>query len=382
MAQGHPWQKRLAPILAPLSFVYGGVALLRRRLTEKCVLRSWMPPIPCVSVGNISWGGTGKTPVVDWILREVVSRGLNCAVLTRGYGVKVPEANLPLLVQAEMSPTQCGDEPLMLARKHPQARVLVDPERNRAARWALGQGAKPDSLLDNRVLAKTLPDMFLLDDGFQRVSTGRHVNIVLLDADDVRLFPKPTDNPSHWNRVLPWGTWREPAASLSAADVFLLKVEPEHWPALEKDALLRLARWPRPVFPFRLKPEGLRFCGTGDVETVVRGTPYLLLTGVGNPEQVRRTMRDFMGEDPVQHLVFDDHYDFTAQKEAVLTRLAQAPHNMPILCTAKDAVKLNYVPQLYALDVEAEFYAAHDDTFAAWFQHHFFSLFSDDQHGS
>lgn len=365
------WQKYLTPLLAPLSLIYGGVALLRRRLTEHGLLKalhlfpSWLPPVPCVSVGNISWGGTGKTPVTDWILGEAEQRGVRCAVLTRGYGVKVPKTSLPLWVRADMLPAQCGDEPLMLAKRHPLAAVIVDPARNRAAQQALA-GVEP-------------PHMFLLDDGFQRVSTGRHVNVVLLDADDVRLTAK--GHPSHWNKVLPWGTWREPAAALSAADVFLIKAEKDDWPELERDARVRLAAWPRPLFPFRLKPESLRFCGTGN-ETRGEATapyapnrPYLLLTGVGNPDQVRRTVKDFMGAEPAQHLIFPDHYDFAGQQNTVLEIWQQAVQtcglsaSVPVICTAKDAVKLNYITHLYALDVGAEFYSnQHDEAFDAWFR--------------
>lgn len=337
MARRHPLQNTLAPLLLPLSLIYGGAALARRRLAEHGLPPACFFSRPCVSVGNISWGGTGKTPVTDWLLDWAGARGLRAAVLTRGYGAKAPFRPFP--VNADASPAHSGDEPLMLARRHPDALILADPDRNRAARHALS-----DTLP---------PDLFILDDGFQHLSTGRHLDLVLLDSDDL------SDGPgSGWNRVLPAGTWREPAASLSAAHAFLIKLDPAAWPDTLPMLRRRLAPFPRPVFAFRLHPRGLRACGESSSllpASAVPG-PYLLTSAVGSPAQVRRSVEAFMGRAPQEHLIFSDHYGYTRPEDA--QRLS-AP-GLPVLCTAKDAVKLNSLnlPALYALDVKADFYAA------------------------
>ena len=130
MAERHPLQNILAPILLPLSLLYGFGGSLRRRMTRCGLLRQWKPPRPCASVGNISWGGTGKTPVTDWLLDHASRHSLRAAVLTRGYGAH-PSA-LPLRAAPGVPPAECGDEPLMLATRHPDAVIMVDPDRNRA----------------------------------------------------------------------------------------------------------------------------------------------------------------------------------------------------------------------------------------------------------
>jgi len=352
MAGLHPLQKKLAPLLAPLSLLYGTLALARRRLTERGLLPCWTPPIPCVSVGNISWGGTGKTPITDWLLQEAAQRGLKAAVLSRGYGGRPP--HLPLSVSSDLDPAQCGDEPFMLALRHPEALILVDPDRCRAARQALSGTFGP------------VPDILVLDDGFQRVSLARELNLVLLDADDVRVRHSSGRNsagspPSCWNRVLPWGSWREPAASLSAASAFLIRTEVEDWPGLIPDLAERLQTFPRPVFAFCMKAQGLRRCGAEGVSMLTLPPdfgPYLLISGVGNPRQVRRTVQSFMGYAPARCLEYPDHYDFAAHRREVLETLRRDGQSLNVVCTAKDAVKLGFVPRLHALDVIPEFFAA------------------------
>lgn len=336
MARRHPLQNVLAPLLLPLSLLYGGAALARRRLADHGFPSSRFFFRPCVSVGNISWGGTGKTPVTDWLLDWADARGLRAAVLTRGYGAKAPFRPFP--VSADAHPAHSGDEPLMLARRHPGALILADPDRNRAARHALND-AHP-------------PDLFILDDGFQHLATGRHLDLVLLDADDLG------DGPiSSWNRVLPAGTWREPAASLHAAGAFVIKLDPAAWEDTLPGLRRRLAPFPRPIFAFYLHPRGLRACGQSSLlpADAVPG-PYLLTSAVGNPAQVRRSVEAFMGRAPEEHLIFPDHHDYSRPEDA--RRLSAS--GLPVLCTDKDAVKLCALnlPSLYALDVKANFYAA------------------------
>ena len=207
MAKRHPLQNILAPLLLPLSLLYGVAGRWKRALT----MVRWKSSRPCVAIGNISWGGTGKTPVTDWLLAWADRKGLRAAVLTRGYGAK--PSRLPLLVESGTPASECGDEPLMLSRRHPRAAVMVDPERGRAGRALEASDAAPD--------------IFFLDDGFQHVRAGRDLDLVLLDQDDVRFSPLPGRPPSNWNRIIPAGTWREPVSALHQAAAFLVKCEPE-----------------------------------------------------------------------------------------------------------------------------------------------------------
>ena len=109
MADRHPLQNAFAPLLIPLSLAYGGAVKARRRMAGWGIPSPYLPPRPCVSVGNISWGGTGKTPVTDWLLDWADARNLRAVVLTRGYGAKAPFRPFP--VTADADPAHSGDVP-------------------------------------------------------------------------------------------------------------------------------------------------------------------------------------------------------------------------------------------------------------------------------
>ncbi len=311
------------------------------------------PPAFCVSVGNISWGGTGKTPVTDWLLERCREKKLRAAVLTRGYHSHPPF--LPYQVTAESHPSECGDEPLMLARQHPEAAIVVDHDRCRAVRFLCG---------------KICPDIYILDDGFQHCAVKRNLDLVLMDADDLRKDAKT----SNWNRVIPAGTWRETASALESADAFLVKTSPEEWSSLAESALSRLPA--RPLFAFRMAVRGLRpLAGAAPFTT---GNAYIFAAGIGNPQQALATTENFMGYPPRKTFLFPDHHDFLHEKNAL-----EAP-GLPVICTAKDAVKLEKlrlsVP-CFAIDAAADFFASASQggvqvpPFGAWVEekHHNFT---------
>lgn len=222
------WQKRLRPLLTPVSLLYRRILAARRAKWENEGSPAFRPACQCVSVGNIAWGGTGKTPVVDWLLGWSEARGLRAVVLSRGYKAQPPE--LPLHVSPSRTPGEAGDEPLMLALEHPSAAVMVDPDRRRSGRWA-----------EERLS----PDLFVLDDGFQHVKVRRDLDIVLLRPDDLG---------DGWGRVIPAGAWREGPEALERADVFMIKCSPEAWESLRPACERRLAGFRRPLFSFSLRP--------------------------------------------------------------------------------------------------------------------------------
>jgi len=298
-------QHSFAPLLAPLGAGYKTIMALRRAFWE---YRNPAPPAcPCVAVGNICWGGAGKTPVVDWLLGNTLARGLRPAVLTRGYGARPPR--LPFEVTPEASPAEAGDEPLMLCQRHPGATILVDPVRTRAARLALG---------------KHRPDLLVLDDGFQHLAVGRHLNLVLLRPEDLR---------GEWDNVIPAGSWREGKSALSRADAFLIKADTASMRLLMPQIIHHLRAFKKPLFSFILRPGLLRRVGAACQKPP--DGPYLLLSGVGAPAQVRTTASRLMRRPPEEHLTFPDHHACTEKEiEAIAAR------KLPVLCTSKDAVKL------------------------------------------
>ncbi|ADU63723.1 MAG: tetraacyldisaccharide 4'-kinase [Pseudodesulfovibrio sp.] len=307
-------QRSLSPILTPFSWAYGAGMRMRAGLYGRGLLPSWEPGALTVSVGNIGWGGTGKTPVAGWLLGWAESRGLEALLLTRGY--KARPVTYPYLVKPGALAEEAGDEPLMLATMHPKARVVVDPVRTRAGRWAMQQFH---------------PGLVVLDDGFQHLAVKRHLDLVLLRPDDLA---------GQWNRVIPAGSWREPVSALKRADAFMIKIGPENFARLTPFIKERLERFRKPVFSFQIRPTGVRHVLHGNAEAGFGGGAYLLVTGVGDPEQVRRTAARFFGYPPARHLVFRDHHAFTKADVLAMQAAASRLGCEAILCTPKDAVKL------------------------------------------
>src|SRR6185436_2707745 len=198
-----PSARLQAPLKAPLpprspwQLLYGGAHGLRRRWYRG---RAHRLPRPVLSVGNLHWGGTGKTPLVAAIAAHLRDRGLAVCILSRGYasrgrGVRVVSAGSgPLL-----GPLVAGDEPVLLAGELPGVAVIVGPDRRQAGEHALRR-------LDPR------PDLFLLDDGFSHLALARDLDLVAFPAAD----------PFAGGRLFPSGRLREPLAAIARAHAVLL----------------------------------------------------------------------------------------------------------------------------------------------------------------
>lgn len=307
------------PFLRPLGLPYSFFMGQRRSMYQKGLINSYEAACPVISVGNISWGGTGKTPVVAWFLQWAEDNGLKAVVLSRGY--KGKPGKRPLLVRRDTPVGQSGDEPLLLARAFSKASVVVFPQRVQAARFA------------ENYLA---PDLIILDDGMQHLSIKRDLEIVLL---------RPEDLTHEWGRVIPSGSWREGASALASASVFCVKTDCAEFESLAPAARKRLASFGKPLFGFSMQPIGLRpvFPRLGKIHPLLEPEeyvkrPYLLLSGVGNPGQVERTATELMGRSPAGHYIFDDHHPFT--ETDVQGLISMNTGQLPLVCTSKDAVKL------------------------------------------
>lgn len=319
-------QNRFAPLLDPLSKGYAWLMRQRARLYLTGRFASWTPPAPCISVGNISWGGTGKTPVVSWLLDWARGEGISATVLTRGYGGKPP--HLPYEVQLLSLPREAGDEPLLLKRTHPQARILVDPKRVRAGKFS----------------SRNRTDLFILDDGFQHLRAGRDLNLCLLC---------PRDLDEDWDRVIPAGTWREDVSALARADAFLINTMLDDDGCLETVAHIKLTALGKPIFFFHVTARGVANALTGEALETLDGCRFVLVTAIANPDKVCQTCKSDLGEKPVRHLVYPDHHPFNLADWQAIVEAATSNACTHIVCTPKDAVKLApfaderlWVPQL------------------------------------
>jgi len=284
----------LALALMPLSVVFGWVAALHRWLFRIGILRVESLPVPVVVVGNVTAGGTGKTPLVLWLTAELRRRGRHPGIVTRGYGGTGPE---PAPVMSGSDPALCGDEPVLLARR---AACPVWRGRDRAAAARALLAAHPEC------------DVILSDDGLQHHRLARNVEIAVVDGT--------LGLGNGW--LLPAGPLREPLSRLARCDIVVVK-EPRR-PALAVPAnavAMRLApgRWQRLDDP-TVTLDGAAFAGRR-VHAVA---------GIGVPEQFFATLAA-LGVDVVPH-PFPDHH---AYREADLDFADDAP----IAMTEKDAVK-------------------------------------------
>jgi tetraacyldisaccharide 4'-kinase len=191
-------------LLTPSAWMYSLALRLRAQLYQMDILKTHHLPRPVVSIGNITVGGTGKTPVTAYIARFLLAQGCRVAVLSRGYGGALEGQTCIVSDGAAimLSARECGDEPYLLASTVPGLMVVIGTDRYAAGQLAMQQLS---------------PDIFLLDDGFQHLRLHRNLNILLLD------FVRPFGN----NVTLPAGILREPSSALRRADLMIFTRAPE-----------------------------------------------------------------------------------------------------------------------------------------------------------
>ncbi|MGB2602103.1 MAG: tetraacyldisaccharide 4'-kinase [Candidatus Sulfotelmatobacter sp.] len=272
----------------PLAAIYGGVAGARNALYDRGLLRSGRLQGPVISVGNLSAGGSGKTPFVILLGELLRARGIKFDVLSRGYGRKTRGV---LLVDPGGLPQDFGDEPLLIARRL-QAQVVVGENRYEAGRFA-----------ESRFGAQ----MHLLDDGFQHRGLARDFDIVLVTPEDAR------------DRLLPAGRLREPLRALLRADAVVLAsgASPEAFPLSGKTVW----RVRRGIIAKDIPPRPVVFCG------------------VARPQNVLLQLR-VTGIDPVAEAFFRDHHVYTEKDVHDLLQLKQRSEAGGFVTTEKDAVNL------------------------------------------
>ena len=307
-------------IFPPLSVIYSAAA--RARLAA--YRRGWFSVShlagPVVSVGNLTTGGTGKTPLVEWVCRVIAAEtGKRTCVLTRGYGRANPKSQVvvsdgnKLLAGAEES----GDEPYLLAQNLIEiAAVISNPDRVAAGNWAIKNLAS---------------EVFVLDDGFQHLPLARDLEIVTIDAT----------NPWGGGRLLPYGRLREPQAGLSRADcVVVTRTEQVEDVTSIKNTIGQLAG-SIPVFSSRMVTSEIRrLDGQGvDKESLLAQT-VAAFCGVGNPDSFFKHLRreGFM---PAFNRAFPDHHNYSQADIDGLVIEAKANGAQSLITTAKDAIKLS-----------------------------------------
>ncbi|MGD9889185.1 MAG: tetraacyldisaccharide 4'-kinase [Halothiobacillaceae bacterium] len=323
--------------LAPLAWLW--CALARRRVLAYRAGRRTVQrlTVPVIVIGNVTVGGTGKTPLTLWLARRLLERGYKPAILSRGHGAKIKGE--PRRVGLDSQACEVGDEPLMLKRALPEVEVFVHPERFRAGQAALAWGA----------------DVVVLDDGLQHLQLARDVEIALVDA-------ARGQNMGMGNgRCLPAGPLREPVQRLCEVDAVVLHGNagsPQPYPACRRGGLNHSV----PQWAMQLTPGAAVNLLDGSVRPLTDfvGQECDALAGIGHPERFFSMLRG-LGVLVTAHDFANDHHVFTADE---LRRL----NSRPLLVTAKDAVKCKALAQAHqwhnhwVIPVEAEL----DESFAAF----------------
>ncbi len=296
----------LALALLPLSALFALVAGLRRALYTRGWLRSTRVGVPVIVVGNITVGGTGKTPLVAWLAERLIADGLRPGIVSRGYGGVTRRE--PVTVTADSRAEDVGDEPVLLARRT-RAPVAVCIERVRAARMLVGAGA----------------DVIIADDGLQHYALARDLEIIVVDGD------RRLGN----GHMLPAGPLREPARRLTGAAVVLVNAGARDCDHAELVFRLRTADV---IALNRRERRALQ---------VFAGQKAWAVAGIGNPERFYAQLR--------AHGVVPEPVAVPDHGRVDLGRLREQA-DWPILMTEKDAVKYSGYRDVSAwyLPVEVE----------------------------
>lgn len=278
----------LSLCLAPLGWCFAGLVRLRRLVYAAGLLPVRHVPVPVIVVGNITVGGTGKTPLIIWLARHLLALGHKPGIISRGYGGRA--TRWPQQVRPDSSPVMVGDEPVLIAR-NTGCPVAVSSQRHVAAR---------------ELLAHRDCDVLLCDDGLQHLALDRDLEIAVIDGD--RRFGN--------GRCLPAGPLREPVGRLRTVDMVVSNGRAGRNEFSMEYAYDDLRATADPGAT--LKPESLR------------GRRVHAVAGIGNPARFFSYLRGF--DIRVIRHEFPDHHAYTAED-------LMFGEKLPIVMTEKDAVK-------------------------------------------
>ena len=284
--QGHP----ALILLRPLEWLYRWVVQRKRRAFLAGEGDIYRAPVPVLVVGNVTVGGTGKTPMILWLIEHCRARGLRVGVVSRGYGATPPQ--LPWRVRADDAASDAGDEPLLLVQRS-GVPLVIDPQRARAVQ---------------ALLAQEPLDLILSDDGLQHYRLARDIELVLVDA------ARGLGN----GRCLPAGPLREPVERLAEVDAVLCNG------AAEDDAQ---------GYALQLRPTALVNLCSGEraaLDHFPPGQRVHAVAGIGNPQRFFNTL-EALNWRPIAH-PFADHASYSPEA-------LQFSPALPLLMTEKDAVK-------------------------------------------
>lgn len=302
--------RSLRLLLLPFSWLFGAVVCLRNAWYASGK-RSWRAPVPTLVVGNLSTGGTGKTPHALWLAELLLQHGKRPAMLSRGYGRQTKGF---AEVRWQSTPQAVGDEPLMMKRRFPELPVFVCESRVHGIQKLLASHPGVQYVV--------------LDDAFQHRALQPHVAVVLLTYESLH---KP------WF-LLPAGNGREPLSALKRAGAVMVSKCPENLSEADRKAIVdKICRYTSaPVFFSAYRYLGLVNGQGNTFPADARAEKAVLLAGIANPAPFARWLKTRFGQ--VDVMAFSDHHPFThTELENVVRRAAGSP----IVTTEKDGIRIH-----------------------------------------
>ena len=314
----------LRKILFPLAFLYWLVTFIRNWLYDKGIFKSFSFDIPIIAVGNLSVGGTGKTPQIEYLIR-LLSDNYKVAVLSRGYKRTTKGF---ILADENASASSIGDEPFQFYSKFPNIQVAVDANRK--------------SGIENLLQLPNKPDVVLLDDAFQHRKVKAGFYILLTAYDD--LFCD--------DYILPFGNLREPSSGKKRADMIIVTKCPKDLSEIAQQKIREKLKVKQQVFFTTIQYDDCVFGNDSQLlVSEIQSESKVLVAGIAKP----KLFFDFLKNDNDETLVFPDHHDFSKQDCELI--LAKA-NGRKIITTEKDFVRLNGLlpkAQLFYLPIKSTF---------------------------
>jgi tetraacyldisaccharide 4'-kinase len=340
----------LLTVFRGMSHCFKGIILFRHYLYDQRILRADFPGCQVISIGNLTVGGTGKTPVVELIAKKLASKNRKIAILSRGYKKEEPSLAKKIInkitLQEKKTPprivsdgnqvyldyTQSGDEPFMLATNLKDVAVLVDKDRVKSKKLAIKEFNC---------------DTLILDDGFQHLALQHSTEIVLVD----------TTNPYGNGYMLPRGILREPFSNIKRADyIFLTKSTGNNDILTEQ---IREYNKNAKIIECRHTPKFLENIYTKEIKSLdfLKGKHVIAMSGIASPKGFEKSLESF-GAILMAKKRFTDHHRYTQKEITNIINIAQENKCEAIITTEKDAVRCDHMEHcniaIYFLRVEIE----------------------------
>ena len=328
-----PMENMLKLLLMLMSIPYTIAVTLRYLMYETGIKKAHSVPEYVISVGNLTTGGSGKTPLTAEIAKTLQIKGFRTAILSRGYGGTLSQKNTNVIADGEKiyyNAQEAGDEPYWLAKNTYGSRIITGKNRYKSALFA----------------EKNLGvDVFILDDGYQHMQLHRNLDILVIDY--VNKFGN--------NQILPAGPLREPLGEIRRADKIVVVNKKPHDEQEVKDcrayARYLAEKYDKQVFVCNMKPLGIFNLMNGD--PLPYNSKIFAFTGIGQPQSFFDNIEN-SGYNLIKTKTFEDHYLYQEYDFMKILADSKECNADAIVTTEKDAVKIQQF--LYAIDDEIPFY--------------------------